>query len=407
MRRVVIIVLALGGLAVVAGLVWQQNHRAELDGQVVLYGNVDLRQVLLAFNNSERIAEVLVQEGDRLKKGQLVARLDTSRLEPQLAQAQARVAAQQQVVDRLHAGSRPEEIAEARANVAALQQVVDRLRTGSRPEEISQARANVAAAEADLVNQRAHYNRAEPLVGKGTVTQDEFDNIRAALADAEAKLDFAQQALELAVIGPRKEDIAEAEAKLAASQQVLDLAIAGPRKEDIAEAEAQLRAAKAETRLLEQHLADAELVAPTDTVVRSRIMEPGEMASPQRPVLSLAVIDPKWVRAYVSEPQLGYVHPGMKAGVAVDSFPDRRFKGWVGFISPVAEFTPKAIQTEELRTSLVYEVRVFVDDPQDELRLGMPATVYLELGESTAPHPDSLPEGEGTRPAAVAPETAP
>lgn len=405
MRRVLLIVIVLGGLAVVAGLVWRQNHPAEQDGQLVVYGNVDLRQVLLAFNNSERIAEVLVQEGDHVKKGQLVARLDTSRLEPQLAQAEARVAAQQQVVDRLHAGSRPEEIAEARANVAAQQQVVDRLHAGSRPEEIAQARANVFTATADVENRRANYKRAEPLVGNGTVTQEEFDSIRAALADAEGKLDYAQQALDLAIAGPRKEDIAEAEAKLAALQQVLDLAVAGPRKEDIAEAEAQLRVAQAEARLIQQQLADARLFAPADTVVRSRIMEPGEMASPQKPVFSLAVIDPKWVRAYVSEPQLGYVHPGMKAKVAVDSFPDRRFTGWVGFVSPVAEFTPKAIQTEELRTSLVYEVRVFVEDPQNELRLGMPATVYLQTGsEGSSP---GAGENDASSPTANTPSPQP
>ncbi|HXL16648.1 MAG TPA: HlyD family efflux transporter periplasmic adaptor subunit, partial [Streptosporangiaceae bacterium] len=125
----------------------------------------------------------------------------------------------------------------------------------------------------------------------------------------------------------------------------------------------------------------AQLVAPMDAVVRTRLLEPGEMASPQKPVFSLAITDPKWVRAYVSEPDLGKVHPGMAAFVAVDSFPDQRFEGWVGFISPVAEFTPKAVQTEELRTSLVYEVRVFVKDPSDALRLGMPATVYLRLDQ--------------------------
>ena len=107
----------------------------------------------------------------------------------------------------------------------------------------------------------------------------------------------------------------------------------------------------------------------------------GELASPQRPVFSLAVIKTKWVRTYVSETDLGKVREGMLASIAVDSFPDRRFQGWVGFISPVAEFTPKPVQTEELRTSLVYEVRVFVKDPNNELRLGMPATVYLANDE--------------------------
>jgi HlyD family secretion protein len=126
-------------------------------------------------------------------------------------------------------------------------------------------------------------------------------------------------------------------------------------------------------------LADTKLFAPDNAVVRSRLMEPGELASPQHAVFALAIMDPKWVRAYVSESDLGKVKPGMKAHLTVDSFPDRQFDGWVGFISPVAEFTPKAVQTEELRTSLVYEVRVFVKDPRDELRLGMPATVHLPL----------------------------
>ena len=107
------------------------------------------------------------------------------------------------------------------------------------------------------------------------------------------------------------------------------------------------------------------------------------MASPQKPVFSLAITDPKWVRAYVSESNLGKIHEGMAAAVAVDSFPNRRFEGWVGFISPVAEFTPKPVQTEELRTSLVYEIRVFVKDPSDELRLGMPATVHLNTDKET------------------------
>jgi membrane fusion protein PltH len=141
---------------------------------------------------------------------------------------------------------------------------------------------------------------------------------------------------------------------------------------------------------MEQQLADTKLIAPTDGIVRTRLLEPGEMASPQRPVLDVAILTPKWVRAYVAEKDLGKVHPKMSAAVAVDSFPGRRFEGWVGFISPVAEFTPKAVQTEELRTSLVYEVRVFVNDPADELRLGMPATVYL-LTTPAAPQKSAVP----------------
>ena len=158
----------------------------------------------------------------------------------------------------------------------------------------------------------------------------------------------------------------------------MDLAVLGPRKEEIAQAEAQLRGNEAQAAFLRQQLADTILYAPSNAIVRTRLLEPGDMASPQKPVFSLALTDPKWVRTYVSERDLGKVSPGMSAAVVVDSFPGRRFEGWVGFVSPVAEFTPKAVQTEELRTSLVYEVRVFVKDPEDEMRLGMPATVYLD-----------------------------
>jgi len=298
--------------------------------ELVLYGNVDLRQVMLAFNNSERIRAVLVQEGDHVKRDQVLARLDTSRLQPQVDQAQAQVDAQKHLVDRLH--------------------------NGSRPEEIDQARANLDAAKADAANCRRHHDRLNKLKlsDPGAVTDDDLEK-------ANASMDMAS-------------------AKVAADQKALDLLVIGPRKEDIAQGEAQLRANQAQLAFLRRQLADCQLLAPSDAVVRTRLMEPGEMASPQKPVFSLAIIDPKWIRAYVSEPDLGKVHPGMKASIMVDSFPNRRFEGWVGFISPVAEFTPKSVQTSELRTSLVYEVRVFVTDPSDELRLGMPATVYLSTG---------------------------
>jgi len=175
------------------------------------------------------------------------------------------------------------------------------------------------------------------------------------------------------------------DAKVALNEKTLELALLGPRQEDISQAEAQLRANEAQLKFLQRQLADAQLFSPSEAVVRTRLLEPGEMVSPQRPVLNLAIIDPKWVRAYVSEPDLGKVHPGMKAFVTADGFPGRRFEGWVGFISPMAEFTPKTVQTEELRTSLVYEVRVFVTDPGDKLRLGMPVTVHLPLEQAAEP----------------------
>jgi HlyD family secretion protein len=168
-----------------------------------------------------------------------------------------------------------------------------------------------------------------------------------------------------------------AEAKLAVNRKALDLQVAGPRKEDVAQAEAQLRSDQAQLALLRRQLADTELHAPIDGVVRSRLVEPGEIASPQKAAFTLAITDPKWIRAYIAESDFAAVHEGIKASVTTDAFA-HPFSGWVGFISPMAEFTPKTVQTEELRSSLVYEIRVFVKDPEDKLRLGMPATVRLE-----------------------------
>ncbi len=323
--RVVVIGLLIAVAGGVAGLLWWRAHRHQAPQPLMLYGNIDLRQVDLSFNGSERIAAILVQEGARVRQGQVVARLDTRRLDPQVAQAEAQVAAQQQVVARLHHGSRPEEIA--------------------------QARANVAAAHADAANARQQYARLASLSTERAVSQQDVDNA-AAVRDMD-------------------------DAKVAVDQSALDLAVIGPRTEDIAQAEAQLRANTAQLALLRQQLQDAQLVAPVDATVRTRIMEPGEMASPEKPVFSLAITNPKWVQAYVTEPDLGRVHLGMPASIRVDSYPDRRFAGWIGFVSPVAEFTPKAVETEQLRPSLVYEVRVFVTDTSDALRLGMPATVSL------------------------------
>jgi HlyD family secretion protein len=328
------------GVVVLGAVLWWWLDRHQSPTELRLYGNVDLRQVELPFNGSERIAAVLAQEGDHVKQGQVLARLDTSRLAPQVAKAEADLDAQAQAVDRLHRGNRPEEIA--------------------------QARANVDAAAADAENARAQFARLRSLsdssAGRAVSRQD---------------MDAAKAALDTA------------EARLAVNRKALALELAGPRQEDIAQGEAQLRADRAQLALVRQQFKDADLLAPLDAVVRSRIVEPGEIASPQKSAFTLAITDPKWVRVYVAETDLGSVHEGMKATVTVDAFRSRSFPGWVGFISPVAEFTPKSVETTELRSSLVYEVRVFVHDPGDELRLGMPATVHLPLQHRTDGAPAS------------------
>ena len=169
-------------------------------------------------------------------------------------------------------------------------------------------------------------------------------------------------------------------------QDALALVQEGARREEIDAADAQVAAARAQLALLRHQLDQGELRAPVASVVRSRLLEPGDMASPQRPVLALAVTSPKWARIYVDESSLGQVKPGQTAQLSVDSMPGRTLAGRVGYISSVAEFTPKSVQTEVLRTSLVYEVRVLVDDPDDVLRLGQPVTVRLESGTADRNH---------------------
>lgn len=334
MNKKVIAIAAVAAVAIIAVALWFFNRDRTSD-VIVLHGNVDLRQVDLPFNDSERIAEVLVEEGANVHAGQVLARLETGRLLPRVRQAEAQVAAQ----------------AEA----------LRKLRNGARAEEIAQARASVAAADAEAVNARSQLERLQ------------------SISDASEGRAISAQDLEAATT---QAQMSEAQAKN--RREALALVLAGPRKEDIDQAQAQLDAAQAALGLLQQQLKDAELIAPTDGVVRNRLMEPGELATPQRPVFSIAIANPKWIRAYVSERDLGRIRPDMGARITIDSAPDQSIDGRIGFISSTAEFTPKTVQTEELRTSLVYEVRIFVQDPDDRLRLGMPATVSIDTRQHDA-----------------------
>lgn len=294
--------------------------------ELVLYGNVDQRQVELAFIDSERIEEILVQEGTEVQPGQVLARLETRRLRDKIA------------------------VAEAQASSA--EAALTRLKNGTRPEEIDQARAAVVSAQAELAFAQAQYKRYSDIWKRSNgqaVSKQDIDEAQLQLNVARAKLTEQQKGLRLAEIGPREEDIVEAEAVLRERQRALEE--------------------------LRNQQGDAELKSPSYSVINRRLLEPGDMASPQKAVFSLALLSPKWVRAYVAETDLGRIRPGMEAAIYTDSYPKQGIVGTVGFISSVAEFTPKAVETTELRTSLVYEVRVYVEDPQNILRLGMPATV--------------------------------
>ncbi len=346
-RRFAIALLVLLSMAAFAVWRWAVPKR-HAENSLRLYGNIDIRQVQLSFNDSDRIASMLVDEGSVVHQGQLLAQLTEQRYADAVAQDQARMAAQQQVVARLLAGSRSEEIAKARAEAAA-------------------AQADTAAAKADLANAELLYHRREVLARQQYISLQLRDDAERSWLAAQAALEASQQVL-------------------AAKGQALQLALIGPRKEDIAAAQATLRADAAALALTRKELADTRLYSPADGVIQNRILEPGDMASPQTPVFTLALDSPVWARVYLPEPEMGKVATGMHAWVESDSFPGQRFKGWVGFISPVAEFTPKNVETTQLRSQLVYRVRVYACNPGHRLRLGMPVTVVLPL-TGNAPQP--------------------
>lgn len=323
------------------GLFTYFNRDVNSAAHLTLYGNVDIRQVQLAFNASGRVESLPLQEGDRVKTGQTVAKLEDVRYRAMVAQA--------------------------RSKVAAKEQTVARLKSGSRPEEIAQARAKLDQAQARLSDATKLYKRHKVLAKTGSLPPQTFDNTTASYDAAKAEVEAARQALELAVKGPRVEDISAAEADLAAAQAELELA--------------------------QKNLADTELVAPSAGVIQARILEPGDMASPQRPAYTLALTNPVWIRAFVEEPDLGKIAPGMTAYIATDSYPNKIYKGWVGYVSPTAEFTPKRVQTAELRTKLVYRMKIIVCNPAGELRLGMPVTVSIDLNQTKSPEgrPQAIP----------------
>ena len=325
-------------LAVLAGVGWFRHNAVPPSNELTLHGNVDIRQVELAFNASGRIDRILMKEGDRVKAGQLLASLDTERLRLSRQQAEAQAAVQREVVARYVAGSRPEEIRQARAQRDA-------------------ARVTVADAE-------AYYRRQMDLVARNFISRQQADSARFALDKARDQLKAAEQSQRLAELGPRKEDVAAARATLAANE--------------------------AAVAVIQRDLQEGELRAPSDGVIENRILEPGDMASPQKPVFTLALTAPVWVRTWLAEPQLGRVPMGARAWVHTDSHPDARYRAWVGYVSPSAEFTPKSVETTEIRSSLVYQARIFVCEGEGELRLGMPATVTIPL--------DQTPPAQGSDP---------
>jgi len=320
--RLLVVLLLIGGGGY---YYWQTQRSAELESATLqLYGNVDIREVQLAFRQPGRLTAMLVDEGARVRAGDRLARLD----------------------DRPYRDN----YAAVTAEVALATAQLEKLNHGNRPQEIQRAQQAVKQAEAQLRKSESDLQRQTGLTSTGAVSQKVLEMARLGHDQATAALTSARQMLSLLREGARTEDIAIAAAKLDAVQA------------------AQSRAQMA--------LDDALLVAPSDGVISARVREPGSMVSSRDAVYTLSLRQPLYVRAYIGETELGRIAPGRAVTLHTDSSA-KIYHGQVGFISPRAEFTPRAVETESLRTDLVYRLRIVVSDGDDALRQGMPVTIQL------------------------------
>jgi len=323
MKAVKVVVIIAIALAAVAGYRWFYSEQGE-QGPFRMYGNVDIREVELAFRQPGRLAMTKFDEGAAVKAGALMAELDAQPYRESLAVAEA-------------------EVERARAEL-------EKLRRGNRPQEVAQALEAVRRAEAVYQNAESDFQRQSGLAASGSASERVADAARSLRDQAQAALASAKQALEL-----KKE---------------------GFRREDIAAAAARVRGAQALVTQAKTAVSDTRLIAPADGIVISRVREAGSMVNASTPVYVLSLRDPVYVRAYVSEPNLGRVVPGTKVSVRTDSS-DKVYQGQIGFVSPRAEFTPKSVETTDLRTDLVYRLRIVVTNADDGLRQGMPVTIQL------------------------------
>ena len=322
-----------GGVAAAAVVLatfgaWQgwRAHRAEdPNAAFSLSGNVDVHQVELAFRVTGRIADLKVQEGDRVVAGQTLGTLDPVPFQT--------------------------DVDSARADLQQAQAQLDKTRHGFRVEEVAEARASVAQRSADLENARVTLERLQALLPSGLATHQQID-------DAQSRVHMSA-------------------AQLAAARDQLTLELRGSRIEDIATQEALLAAAQARLEKAQTALADATLQAPSNGIISVRARENGAIVQAGQTVYTLTLNDPVWIRAYVSQPRLGRIKPGMAVAITIDSVPGKQYAGRVGFIAPDAEFTPKTVQTEQVRDDLVYRLRVIAEDPDNVFRQGMPVTVLV------------------------------
>jgi len=351
-------------------------------------GTIETKQAELGFQVSGRIVEVLVNEGEFVKRDQLLASLDQSEYKARYEQAQASLENSiknlqiMELVLELYKKTLPNEVTRAAAGVEALSSQLHELEAGYREQDIERARLAFLTAQDIMEEAKKNKERYDNLFKKQLVPEREWDAVKLKYETAAKEFEKAKEMFDMLREGVRKETIQTARARLAEGKAVLNQAKNNLTKIKAAEKEveaatSQVKVAQSSLKVAETQLRYTQLRAPFDGVISSRNVEPGEVVLPGREVLSLSDLSSVDLKIFVGETEIGRVKPGQLVDIKVDTFPDKIYSGTVSFISPEGEFTPKIIQTQKERVKLVYLVKVFIQNPDLELKSGMPADAWL------------------------------
>lgn len=391
-RKKIIPIVVAAGLIVAAAVLWTKFRNGGDDGTIRLSGNIELTQVDIAFKLPGKLVERAVDEGDAVKKGMIVARIDAQQIEQQLGRDQAALLSAQTQLPQLlttiqfQKQTLSGEIELRRAQVRQAEARLEELVAGSRPQEIQQAQAAVAEARTQHERAAADWKRAQTLFKDDDISAADHDQFRSRYEATAASLNRAEEGLALVKEGPRTEQIAASRAQLAQARAALQVSEAARldirrREQEVATRKAEIERAQAQVGMTRTQVEDTVAASPIDGVVLVKSADVGEVLAAGTTVLTIGDIARPWLRGYIREQDLGRVKIGVKATITSDSYPDKRYVGKVSFIASEAEFTPKQIQTPEERARLVYRVKIDLENPRQELKLNMPVDAVIVLEE--------------------------
>jgi HlyD family secretion protein len=389
-RRIFFLVIVIAVVLVAAGLLWSGWFHREDPNRIRLSGNIELTQVDISFKVAGKLIERTVNEGDAVKKGQLIARIDRQQMEQQKMRDTAGFQSAESQLAQMgssilwEAQTLESDLALKRADVRVAQAHLDELLAGSRKQEIQEAQSAVADVKAQADQAKLDWDRAQKLFAADDISKSQYDQFKARLDSTAAALKQAQERLALVQEGPRKEEIESARAQVARAQAALKMGEANRmelrrREQELTGRKAEVDRAKAQIGMTDSQLADTVVISPIDGVVLVKAAETGEVLAAGSTVVTIGDLDHPWLRGYISERDIGRVKLGTKAKMTGDSFKGKVYWGRVSFIASQAEFTPKQIQTQEERVKLVYRIKIDVENPQHELKSNMPVDAELVL----------------------------